>query len=75
MDRKEFLKAFSELTPEDQAAVRAEFLGKGTPETGSACCPEGMKEPMRQMMEMMQSGGGPMAMCQEMMEKMGGKRC
>jgi hypothetical protein len=34
-----------------------------------------MKEPMRQMMEMMQSGGGPMAMCQEMMEKMGGKRC
>ncbi len=78
MKREDFLKAFAEMSPEDQEAIRAELTGKGAPqEAGSPCgpmgMPEGMKEHMMEMMEKMKAGGDPMTMCKEMMEKMKGK--
>jgi hypothetical protein len=82
MKREDVLKAFAELSPEDQEAIRAELTGKGTSQgTGDpmAMC-HGMMEkimasgnPMamcQEMMDKMKAGGDPMAMCQEMMEKM-----
>lgn len=68
--RKDFLKAFAELSPEDQEAIRGEIIEKGAlQETGD---PVSM---CHEMMEKMKAGGDPMAVCQEMMQKMKGKCC
>ncbi len=87
MKREDFLKAFAEMTPEDQDAIRAELIGKGaSQETGEplAMCHAMMenimasKDPMamcKEMMEKMKAGGSPMAMWQEMIQKMKGKCC
>ena len=53
MKREDFLKAFADMSPGDQEAIRAELIGRGAShETGD-----------------------PMAMFQEMMQKMKGKCC
>ena len=53
MNREDFLKAFADMSPGDQEAIRAELFGKRAS----------------------QETGDPMAMCQEMMQKMKGKCC
>ncbi len=87
MNREDFLKAFAEMSPEDQETIRAELIGKGAShETGDpmAMCHAMMEkimasgDPMamcQEMMQKMKAGGGPMAMYQEMMQKMKGKCC
>lgn len=82
MKREDFLKAFAEMSPEDQDAIRAEIVGKGaSTASGAACAPGAMKQHMMEMMKKIQAGDNPMAMCQEMMgmcqemmQKMSGKR-
>ena len=81
MNKEDCLKAFAEMSPEDQQAVQAEILAKGaTEKTGqSCCCTDAMKEQLCGMMEKMQGSENPMAMCEEMMqmchEKMKEKCC
>ncbi len=53
MKREDFLKAFADMSPGDQEAIRAELIGR------------------KASHEM----GDPMAMCQEIMQKMKGKCC
>ena len=73
MTRDEFLKAFADMSSEDQEAIRAEITGKGKrQEAGATCCPT---DPMEKMMEKMKAGGNPMSMCKEMMKKMAGECC
>lgn len=80
MKKEDLLKAFAEMSPKDQQAVRAEILAKGaTEKTGQACCSDAMKEQLCGMMEKMHTSENPMAMCEEMMkmchEKMKKKCC
>ncbi len=68
MTREEFLKAFGEMPPEDQEAIRAELLeGAASEKEVPLGSPMAM---MQHMMQQMQSSGDPMAMCKEMMGKM-----
>ena len=62
MKRKDFLKAFSDLSSEDQAAIREE-LGLDP----MAMC--------KTMMQKIQGGGDPMAVCKDMIEEMRSKCC
>lgn len=68
MKKEDFIKAFSELSPADQAAVRDEILvtAKET-EEAAACCTGPMKAHLTDMMEKMAASENPMAMCNEMM--------
>lgn len=80
MKKEDLLKAFTELSPEDQQAMRAEILAKGaSKKTGQACCTDAMKEHLHGMMEKMHASENPMAMCEEMMrmcqEKMKKEQC
>lgn len=69
MTKEECLKAFAQLSAEDQEAVRAEILSKSAAEkTGQACCSDAMKEQLCGMMEKMMASDNPMAMCGEMMQ-------
>ncbi|MFQ5656453.1 MAG: hypothetical protein ACE5G5_02850 [Candidatus Methylomirabilales bacterium] len=82
MKREDFLKAFAEMSPEDQEAVRAGLIGKGSSQETAdpmAMCQRIMEkimasgDPMamcREMMGKMEAGGDPMAMVKEMTEKM-----
>jgi hypothetical protein len=82
MEKQDFLKAFAEMPPEDQEAIRSELIGEGAPlEAGDpmAMCHEMMQKMMasgdpmamcREMMGKMEAGCNPMIMCQDMMEKM-----
>ncbi|MFQ5801560.1 MAG: hypothetical protein ACE5JQ_01525 [Candidatus Methylomirabilales bacterium] len=65
MKREELLKAFAEMSSEDQEAIRVELI-----RTGAS---RGAWDPMamcHDMMEKMKAGVDPMAMCRDMMEKM-----
>ncbi len=64
MKTKDFTKAFQEMSPEDQATIRAELLSHGT-EKG--CCSEPEKDQLAQMMSKMQKSRNPRGMCMEMM--------
>ena len=66
MNRAEILKAFRQLSAEEQEAVRTELGKKPIPE-GASCCPPSMKEQLVGMMKKMEASEGPMAMCAEMM--------
>ncbi len=70
MTKSEILRAFAELTPEDQEDVRTELAGGGKEEAGGAPM-EGCGEIMKKM----KAGGNPMEICKEMMGKMPGKCC
>jgi hypothetical protein len=73
MNREEFLKAFAEMSPEDQEAILTELTKQGgAEEAKTACSLAAMKKHMRKMMEKMLEGGGPMAWCAAMMK---GKCC
>ncbi len=70
MNRADFLKAFGEMSPEDQEAIRAELAGKAASQEAwdpMAIC--------QGMMEKMKAGGNPMAIFREMAEKKKGKCC
>ncbi len=70
MNRADFLRAFGEMSPEDQEAIRAELAGKAASQEAwdpMAVC--------QGMMEKMKAGGNPMAIFREMAEKMKGKCC
>lgn len=60
MKRQDFIKAFAEMSTEDQEAIRAELIGKAADPIAKC----------HSMMEQIMASGNPMAMCQEMMEKM-----
>lgn len=65
MTRDQVLRAFEQLSAEDQDAVRAE-ISKGA---GASCCGgKEMKEHMESMMQMMHSSENPMEHCEQMME-------
>ena len=66
MTRNEVLKAFEQLSTEDQQAVRAE-LTKGASDGAPCCGGEEMKEHMESMMKMMHSSDDPSASCEQMM--------
>ncbi len=70
MNRADFLKAFGEMSPEDQEAIRAELAGKAASQ--EALDPMAM---CQGMMEKMKAGGNRMAIFREMAEKMKGKCC
>ena len=70
MNRADFLKAFGEMSPEDQEAIRAELAGKAASQ--EALDPMAM---CQGMMEKMKAGGNPMAMFREMAGKKKGKCC
>ena len=64
MTRDQVLRAFEQLSAEDQDAVRAE-ISKGA---GASCCGgKEMKEHMESMMKMMHSSDDPSASCEQMM--------
>ena len=70
MNKEDFVRAFTEMSAEDQEAIRAELIAKGARQEAAdsmATC--------REMMDKMKAGGGPMEMFQEMMQKMKGKCC
>ena len=87
MKREDFLKAFADMSPGDQEAIRMELIGKVASQEAvdpMAMCHAMMEkimasgDPMamcQEMMQKMKAGGGPMAMYQEMMQKMKGKCC
>ena len=64
MKTEDLIEAFREMSPEDQATIRAELLSNGT-EKG--CCSGPEMEQLKQMMSKMQKSKNPMAMCMEMM--------
>ncbi len=66
MNRAEILKAFRQLSAEEQEAVRTELVKKPIPE-GASCCSSSMKEQLTGMMKKMEASEDPMAMCTEMM--------
>jgi hypothetical protein len=77
MNSEEFLKAFHELSPEDQQAIRAELL-KAEPES---CSAGEMTQRMMEMMKKIQASENPMecckemmGMCQGMMQRMGARQ-
>jgi hypothetical protein len=68
MKKEDFLRAFTEMSSEDQEAIRAELIAKGARQE--------VADPMamcREMVDKMKVGGGPMEIFQEMMQKMKGK--
>ncbi len=67
MKTKDFIEAFREMSPEDQATIHAALLSNGA-ERG--CCSEPEKDQLAQMMSKMQKSRNPMAMCMEMMRIM-----
>ena len=74
MNKDDILKAFEELSAEDQEAVRAEIAQRGA---AGCCSADEMQQHMMAMMKMMASSEKPieccqemMGMCQEMMQKM-----
>lgn len=63
--KDDVLKAFAELSTEDQSAVREEFSERAA----ESCCSSGEKQKhMGAMMKMMSSSENPMDHCSEMME-------
>ncbi len=70
MNRADFLKAFGDMSPEDQEAIRAELARKAASQ--EALDPMAM---CQGMMEKMKAGGNPMAIFREMAQKMKGKCC
>ena len=66
MKREDFFKAFAEMSPEDQEAIRAELIGKAAADPMAMC---------QGMMQKIKAGGNPMAIFQEMTEKMKEKCC
>ncbi len=82
MKKEDFLRAFTEMSSEDQEAIRAELIAKGARQEAAdpmAMCHSMMEKilasgnPMamcQEMVDKMMAGGDPMAMCREMMDKM-----
>ena len=65
MSKDDVLKAFEELSAEDQQGVRTEIAERAA----ARCCSAGeMQQHMTAMMKMMQSSEKPMECCQQMME-------
>ena len=64
MSKDDVLKAFEELSAEDQQAVRTEIAQPGA---AGCCTPDEMQQHMRTMMEMMASSEKPVECCQQMM--------
>ena len=64
MKAEDFLRAFAEMSADDQQAVRSRILSSGSEES---CCSGAMKEHVTGMMKKMEASEDPMAMCQEMM--------
>ena len=62
MNKEEFVKAFSEMSPEDQEAIKAEIIGKITSQEGQSCCTGPMKDQLADMMKKMETSENPMAM-------------
>lgn len=64
-NKDDVLKAFSELTTEEQQAVREELSQRAS----ESCCSSGeMQKHMGAMMKMMSSSENPMEDCKDMME-------
>lgn len=64
MNKDDILKAFQELSAEDQQVVRTEIAEHAA----TRCCSaEEMQKHMASMMKMMQSSEKPMDCCQQMM--------
>ena len=65
MKVEQFIRAFGELSPEEQDRVRSQI----GPEQAapSSCCSEDMMQHMKQMMGKIEKSKDPMAMCREMM--------
>ena len=64
MNKDDLLKAFEELSAEDQQAVRVAIAERAA---GSCCGAAEMHEHMAAMMKMMQSSEKPMDGCRQMM--------
>ena len=64
MSRDDVLKAFEQLSAEDQKEVRSEIAERGA---ASCCSAEEMQQHMAAMMKMMESSEKPMECCQQMM--------
>lgn len=77
MKKEDFVKAFAEMSAQDQEAIRAEVMAKGASQ--ESCCSGPMKEQLTAIIEKMEASDDPMAMCSEMMrmccEKMKEKCC
>ena len=70
MKTADFLKAFGEMSSEDQEAIRAELWGKAASQE--------TRDPMAMchgLVEKMKAGGNPMAIFLEMAEKKKGECC
>lgn len=67
MMRDDFLKAFSEMSREDQEAIRAKLMGAASTAGVTPCSPGAMKQHMMEMMKKMETSDEPMARCQDMM--------
>lgn len=67
MKRDDFLRAFAEMSAEDQEAIRVELFENERTAKEGPCCPDAMKS--------MMSGWKPTAECREMMAKMKGNCC
>jgi len=76
MKTEQFIKAFEEMSPEDQAAVRAAVSETGK---SASCCSQTEMGHMKAMMAKMEASENMASMCQEMMrmcqEKMASKSC
>ena len=70
MKTEDLIEAFREMSPEDQATIRAELLSNGT-EKG--CCSGPEMEQLGQIVSKIQKSKNPMAMCMEMMRMCHGK--
>ncbi len=70
MIREDFLKAFAEMSPGDQEAIRKELV-----EETAAEDPRDSMEMCREIMEEMKAGGDPMTVCKDMMRKLDKKCC
>lgn len=66
MTKDEILKAFEQLSAEDQQAVRTEISERAA--AGSCCGGEEMQKHMKSMMKMMDSSENPMDHCKQMMK-------
>lgn len=68
MTKDEILKAFEQLSAEDQQAVRTGL----SEHSASSCCSSGeMRQHMESMMKMMHSSENPMDHCEQMMDMCG----
>ncbi len=65
MKGEDFLKAFTEVSPEEQEAIRDGLLVNTTAYVGL----------LNAMMAKIEGGGDPWATCREMTEQMGVKCC